>query len=119
MKRTITDVNNQWKKIPILETTNLYLTIPFGCIPVAVDRIPGATSLVTYVHPERAFYIFGSEDSTLGRRITDWCRDKIYVPTYGCMNLASTVNVILYDRMVKRGGEEIENQFPNDLDILT
>lgn len=29
------------------------------------------------------------------------CRDIIYVPTNGCMNLAATVNVILYDRMAK------------------
>jgi tRNA(Leu) C34 or U34 (ribose-2'-O)-methylase TrmL len=25
----------------------------------------------------------------------------VYIPTVGCMNLAATVNVVLYDRMAK------------------
>jgi tRNA(Leu) C34 or U34 (ribose-2'-O)-methylase TrmL len=25
----------------------------------------------------------------------------VYIPTTGCMNLAATVNVVLYDRMAK------------------
>jgi tRNA(Leu) C34 or U34 (ribose-2'-O)-methylase TrmL len=54
-----------------------------------------------YKHPERALYIFGPEDGTLGHDVLDWCRDVVYVPTNGCMNLAATVNVVLYDRMTK------------------
>ena len=46
-------------------------------------------------------YVFGPEDGTLGKRVTDWCRDVVYVPTNYCMNLAATANVILYDRMSK------------------
>ncbi|HEJ2451415.1 TPA: TrmH family RNA methyltransferase, partial [Vibrio cholerae] len=29
----------------------------------------------------------------------------VYVPTHGCMNLAATVNVVLYDRLAKSLGE--------------
>lgn len=76
--------------------------IPFDCVPVAVDIIEGAQELQNYVHPERAFYIFGAEDATLGARVTDRCRDTIYIPTNGCMNLAATVNVVLYDRLAKQ-----------------
>ena len=65
-------------------------------------EVEGATSLVDYIHPERAFYIFGAEDATLGERVLSRCRDVIYVPTSGCMNLAATVNVVLYDRMAKQ-----------------
>ena len=57
--------------------------------------------LNNYKHPERAFYIFGAEDQTLGKRIVSFCRDIVYIPTKTCMNLAATVNVVLYDRMVK------------------
>jgi tRNA(Leu) C34 or U34 (ribose-2'-O)-methylase TrmL len=43
-------------------------------------------------HSERpAGYIFSPEDGTLGHLITDRCRDKIFVPTAGCMNLAACV----------------------------
>ena len=31
-----------------------------------------------------------------------WCRDVVYVPTRYCMNLAATVNVVLYDRASKQ-----------------
>ncbi len=46
--------------------------------------------------------MFGPEDGTLGDDVLSWCRDVIYVPTRYCMNLAATVNVVLYDRMQKR-----------------
>lgn len=54
-----------------------------------------------YTHPDRALYIFGPEDGSLDKEIRDWCEDVIYIPTTGCMNLAATVNVVLYDRLAK------------------
>jgi tRNA(Leu) C34 or U34 (ribose-2'-O)-methylase TrmL len=87
---------------PMFKVDDLKSCLPHNCVPVAVDLIEGAVPLTDYVHPERAFYIFGAEDATLGARVTDWCRDVIYVPTNGCMNLAATVNVVLYDRMAKK-----------------
>lgn len=101
-KRAGTDTSAAYKHIPMLQCEDLHDAIPFDCVPVAVDLIDGAKPLHTYVHPERAFYIFGPEDGTLGPRITSWCRDVVYVPTAYCMNLAATVNVVLYDRLVKR-----------------
>jgi tRNA(Leu) C34 or U34 (ribose-2'-O)-methylase TrmL len=71
-------------------------------VPVAVELIPGARSLHDYVHPERAFYVFGPEDSSLGKDTLKWCRDVVYIPMNGCSNLAATVNVVLYDRASKR-----------------
>ncbi len=44
-----------------------------------------------------------SETGNCGKRILDRCRDRVMVPTKFCMNLAATVNVILYDRMAKAG----------------
>ena len=102
-KQFITDPQKNYRHIPLTWIDNLHDAIPFDCVPVAIDLIDGAQSLVEYEHPERAFYIFGAEDNTLGRRITSWCRDVVYVPTNGCMNLAAAVNVVLYDRIAKRG----------------
>lgn len=83
---------------------DLFHHLPYNCVPVAVDILDDATPLPEYIHPERAFYIFGPEDSTLGSKIIDRCQDKVYVPAPGhCMNLAATVNVVLYDRMFKNG----------------
>lgn len=99
--RVGTDVHAAYRHIPVLGPVNLRESIPFDCVPVAVDLVDGATPLHEYQHPERAFYVFGAEDATLGAATLGWCRDVIYVPTAGCMNLAACVNVILYDRMAK------------------
>jgi tRNA(Leu) C34 or U34 (ribose-2'-O)-methylase TrmL len=98
-----TDPQKGYRHIPLMHFDDLKDAIPYDCVPVAVDLLDGARSMQTYTHPERAFYIFGPEDGTLGRAVTEWCRDVIYIPTAHCMNLAATVNVVLYDRMVKRG----------------
>lgn len=99
--KSCTDTTKAWRHMPLLEAEDVFDAIPYDCVPVAVDLVEGATPLPRYRHPERAFYIFGAEDATLGKRILDRCRDKIVVPTKFCMNLAATVNVILYDRMAK------------------
>lgn len=96
------DTTRAWRHVPTQEFDDVFAGLPRDCVPVAVDLIEGARPLTTYTHPERAFYIFGAEDQTLGPRVTDRCRDIVYVPTRICMNLAATVNVVLYDRMLKR-----------------
>ena len=96
-----TDTMKAYRHMPFLRVESLHEIVPYDCVPVAVDLVDGARPLTSYIHPERAFYIFGPEDGTLGRAVTEWCRDTVYVPTTGCMNLAATVNVVLYDRMQK------------------
>ena len=100
-KRACTDTFKTWRHMPVIETNDLKTIIPFGCVPVAIDLVDGAQKLTEYKHPERAFYIFGPEDGTLGAMTLPWCRDRVYIPTNGCMNLAATVNVVLYDRLLK------------------
>lgn len=89
------------RHIPVLRG-ELRDLIPYGSVPVAVDLVDDAECLTSFIHPESAFYIFGPEDGTLGASILDWCPRKVMVPTSFCMNLAATVNVVLYDRLAKR-----------------
>ena len=65
------------------------------------DSPAGARPLPEYTHPDRALYLFGAEDGSLSQELRDWCEDVVYIPTQGCMNLAATVNVVLYDRLAK------------------
>jgi tRNA(Leu) C34 or U34 (ribose-2'-O)-methylase TrmL len=97
-----TDTMRAYRHIPTMMVDDVMAHIPHDCIPIAVDLVEGARQLPSYTHPERAFYVFGPEDGTLGKRVVDHCRDKVMVPTNGCMNLAACVNVILYDRLAKR-----------------
>ncbi|MBJ7537448.1 RNA methyltransferase [Marinomonas transparens] len=78
---------------------------------VCVDLIQGATPLPAFQHPEKAVYIFGPEDGTISQSIVDRADHVVFVPTVGCMNLAASVNVLLYDRMAKsaraQAGDEL------------
>jgi tRNA(Leu) C34 or U34 (ribose-2'-O)-methylase TrmL len=98
----LTDTMKTYRHVPLIHADNLRHAVPYDCVPVAVDLVEGATPLPEYNHPERAFYVFGAEDATLGDRVLSWCRDVVMVPTNRCMNLAATVNVVLYDRMAKQ-----------------
>jgi tRNA(Leu) C34 or U34 (ribose-2'-O)-methylase TrmL len=101
LSRLTADTQKAYRHIPHVFVGNVLDVVPYDCVTVAVDLVVDAKPLPTYTHPERAFYIFGPEDGTLDASITDKCRDKIFVPTVHCMNLAATVNVVLYDRMSK------------------
>lgn len=102
-ERSSADTLKAHRHMPLLQTEDVFQAMPFDCVPVAIDLVPGAVPLYGYAHPERAFYVFGAEDATLGSRITDRCRDRVYVPmASGCMNLAACVNVVLYDRAAKQ-----------------
>lgn len=102
MGRICTDTQKAYRHIPTLRVPDVFDAVPFDCVPIAVDLLPNAKSLVEFHHPERAFYIFGPEDGTLGAAITNRCKYAVQVPTRYCMNLAATVNVILYDRLAKQ-----------------
>ena len=102
MGRIATDTQKAYRSIPTLRVPDVFSAVPYDCIPVAVDLVPNARNLIDFTHPERAFYIFGPEDGTLGKSITDRCKFSVMVPTSFCMNLAATVNVVLYDRLAKQ-----------------
>lgn len=97
-----TDTGKCHRHIPLIQVNDLHDVIPFDCVPVAVDLVDDASPLDEYVHPERAMYIFGPEDGTLGKKILGWCRDKVYIRTNGCTNLSHAIGLVLYDRSVKR-----------------
>ena len=101
-RRVGTDTPAAYRHIPVICMDNLRDAIPYDTIPIAVDIVERAIPLPKFCHPDRAFYIFGQEDGTLSKEIMGWCKYKIYVPTTVCMNLAATVNVVLYDRMSKQ-----------------
>ncbi|MFM2484577.1 RNA methyltransferase [Celerinatantimonas yamalensis] len=99
--RYVTDTKKMHQRIPTLGVDDLRQVLPKGARPVAVELSRQAKPLINYQHPDKAFYIFGPEDGSIDRTLLDWCEDVVYIPTQGCMNLAATVNVVLYDRLCK------------------
>jgi tRNA(Leu) C34 or U34 (ribose-2'-O)-methylase TrmL len=102
-----TDTKNAQGKIPLIAVTDfkntegLLESIPADTKIICVDLVEGATPLPHFIHPEKAVYIFGPEDGTIKQEVIDKADDVVFVPTIGCMNLAASVNVLLYDRLSK------------------
>ena len=91
------------RHFPVLSTESVLDCAPFQSEVVAVEIVEGAKLLRDFKHPERALYVFGPEGGSLGGELLASCDHVVAVDTELCMNLAATVNVVLYDRQAKRG----------------
>jgi tRNA(Leu) C34 or U34 (ribose-2'-O)-methylase TrmL len=100
-KTFATDTQDVALKLPCIGVDKLHLIVPRGATVVAVELVEGAQPLPYFQHPANAFYIFGPEDGSISQHTLSWCDHVVYIPTKGCMNLAATVNVLLYDRLAK------------------
>jgi tRNA(Leu) C34 or U34 (ribose-2'-O)-methylase TrmL len=98
-----TDTQKAHRHIPVIETSDVLSVVPVGCRVIAVEFIPSARPLPTLTHPERAMYVFGPEDGSLPPTLLDRCDDVVFIPTEYCLSLSMAANIVLYDRMSKRG----------------
>ncbi|WP_022942947.1 RNA methyltransferase [Psychromonas hadalis] len=96
-----TDTKKMLITIPLTQQQHLLDNLADGVKVICVDLIEGATPLPNFKHPEKALYLFGPEDGTLSQQLINQADAVVYIPTKGCMNLAATVNVLLYDRLAK------------------
>jgi len=96
-----TDTKDANQTIPLTGVENLLDCIPEKAKIVCIELVEGATPLPDYQHPENVIYIFGPEDGTLNQDVINSADAVVYIPTVGSMNLAATVNVVLYDRLSK------------------
>jgi len=100
-ERFNTDTRKKNLDISLTGVPCLLDNVPYNAKIVCVELVEGAVSLPDFQHPDNAFYIFGPEDGTISQDIIDNADDVVYIPTSGCLNLAATVNVVLYDRVAK------------------
>ncbi|MCL1147698.1 RNA methyltransferase [Shewanella sp. 10N.261.52.F9] len=96
-----TDTKRASSSIPLTKVESLLDAIDSDVKVVCVDLVEGAIPLPEFKHPEKAIYIFGPEDGTISQQVVNSADAVVYVPTVGCMNLAASVNVLLYDRLAK------------------
>lgn len=97
-----TDTKNVTSRIPLQHIEDFAELKKDGRQLVCVDLIQGAIPLPDFTHPEKAIYVFGAEDSSISQQLVDIADAVVFVPTIGCMNLAASVNVLLYDRLAKQ-----------------
>jgi len=101
MSHLHTDPGRAWRHIPSVQVDSVFDAFPHGCAAVGVEMTADALDLVSFAHPERACYIFGPENGSLSEETLARCEHVVKIPTNLSLNLAATVNVILYDRMAK------------------
>ena len=98
------------QNIPLDEANSLVDEAAEGLNIVCVEFAENAIPLPGFQHPLNAIYIFGPEDGTISQQIIDKADAVVYIPTVGCMNLAATVNVVLYDRLTKAADDFESNE---------
>lgn len=89
------------QNIPLSGISCLIDEAPADMKIVCVEFAENAIPLPEYQHPENALYIFGPEDGSITQDVIDRADDVVYIQTVACMNIAATVNVVLYDRLSK------------------
>ncbi|MCK5880452.1 MAG: RNA methyltransferase, partial [Sinobacterium sp.] len=93
------DTQNASKRVALNQSDDLLAECEPAMKIVCVELVEGAKALPSFTHPEQALYIFGPEDGSIPQKIIDAADEVVFMPTKGCLNLAATVNVLLYDRV--------------------
>ncbi len=106
-----TDTHTSSHQIPLHNLSQVLDATAEDVDVVCVEFAEGAIPLPSFKHPRHALYVFGPEDGTIEQDIIDRANAVVYIPTIGCMNLAATVNVVLYDRLAKSDLGELGDDF--------
>jgi len=72
-----------------------------GAVPVAIEVRNTSQYLQDFEHPENALYVFGPEDGSIPSTYLSFCHKFVIIPTRHCLNLATAVATVLWDRQVK------------------
>lgn len=85
-------------------------------VPVAIEVRKDSESLVDFEHPDNAIYVFGPEDGSISSSLLTHCHRFVVIPTRHCLNLATAVSTILWDRKYKRlmSGRQEEIHTPGE-----
>jgi len=108
--RLAADTQKVHEIVPLEHYEDLLTAIEPGMKLVCIDLIEGAIPLPNFEHPDNAMYLFGPEDGTIKQQVINKADSVVYVPTIGCMNLAASVNVVLYDKLAKSQVHELDNE---------
>lgn len=103
-KRQASDTTFALKHIPFYEHKDFqsfYENMPKNCRLIGVEISGTSRPITNYIHPERAIYLLGAEDSGLSKVSRAACHDMIEIPSKFCLNVATAGSIIMYDRNLK------------------
>jgi tRNA (guanosine-2'-O-)-methyltransferase len=98
------DTSKAPKHLPLFQFDsfhNFKLSIPIASL-VAVELNNKSRPLKNFIHPERAIYLLGAEDTGIPDNILNDCDSIVQLPGNYCLNVAVAGSIVLYDRNSKR-----------------
>jgi tRNA(Leu) C34 or U34 (ribose-2'-O)-methylase TrmL len=104
-RRECTDTIKAWRHVPHIvysDADAFFAAQPYDSQVVAVELDDAATPVESFVHPDRAVYLLGAEDSGIPRKVLDRCQAVVQLPGVFCMNVSAAGSVVMYDRHAKR-----------------
>jgi tRNA(Leu) C34 or U34 (ribose-2'-O)-methylase TrmL len=90
-----------YQDVQIINYDEPFGQMPADAVPVAVEVRQNAEPLHTFEHPANAVYVFGPEDGSIDRAVLRHCHRFVIIPTRHCLNLATAVATMLWDRQYK------------------
>ena len=90
-----------YRDVEVVHYEQVFDQFPAGTVPVAVEVRAGSEPLHTFEHPENVLYVFGPEDGSLPPAVLPRCHRFLVIPTRHCLNLATAVATVLWDREYK------------------
>lgn len=106
-----------YANVQLCQHDSFFDQFPKDIVPVAIELKDGAEQLHEFEHPEKALYVFGPEDGSLKREELVRCHRRVVIPTRHCLNLATAVSIVMYDRIVKRHASGMET-IPHQEELL-
>ena len=103
-KRQASDMK-AWRHLPLSEYVDLddfCVHLPFSSHCIGIELDARAEPIAKFVHPERAVYLLGAEDSGLSAPARQRCDQIIQLPGRFCLNVAVAGSIVMFDRWQKR-----------------
>lgn len=69
--------------------------------PVAIEVRETSQNLLDFEHPKNPLYVFGPEDGGIKKPHVNHCHHFVQIPVRHCLNLATAVATVLWDRQYK------------------
>ena len=103
-KKQASDTLKAYRHIPLYQYDSFdkfYEAMPYDCRLIGIELDERAKPIYNYVHPERAIYLLGAEDSGMTKEALTKCQTIIQLPGDYCLNVAVAGSIVMYDRVTK------------------
>jgi tRNA(Leu) C34 or U34 (ribose-2'-O)-methylase TrmL len=90
-----------YRDVSMIQHDHPFDQFPNTVTPVAIEVRESSETLLDFEHPEHAVYVFGPEDGSIDSVLLGHCHRFVVIPTRHCLNLATAVATVLWDRQTK------------------